>query len=406
MAIKVPSKKSVEKEAGSNVSASNLRTILTKVINSKFKEAVAYELGKASPTDVREWISTGSTLLDYICSNKRDGGIPIGKIVEIIGQESSGKSLLCQHIAANVQKKGGFVAYIDTESAIDAKFMERIGVNIDSMLYAQPGTMENVLETMEEIVKRVRESNDDIPVALIWDSVAGTPTKAEIEGTFDPKESIAEAAKIISKAMRKLTKEIGESRIIAVFTNQLKTSIGVKFGDPMSATYGGKAIPFHSSLRIKLAKRGLVKKLEDVIGIGCEAKIIKSRVAPPFRTCNFNILFNEGIDDSGSIMEYFKDIKKIETKGSWYHMGDKKFAGQKGWNELWADESFRKQCLDDLEEAMVIKYTASDEEKMKQIDINPESDLEMKALAAEIDEQEESAERKLDGSEQMAKGGH
>jgi len=397
MAIKVPSK-SLKKddEAAKTASVLQLKSILTKVINSKFKEAIVYELGKESPTDVREWISTGSTLLDYICSNIRNGGIPVGKIIEIFGQESTGKSLLCQHIAANVQKKGGLVAYIDTESALDAKFCERVGVDIDKMIYAQPGTMENVLETMEEIVKRVRESNDDIPVALIWDSVAGTPTKAEIEGTFDPKESIAEAAKIISKAMRKLTKEIGESRIIAVFTNQLKTSIGVKFGDPMSATYGGKAIPFHSSLRIKLSKRGLVKKLEDVIGIGCEAKIIKSRVSPPFRTCNFNILFNEGIDDSGSIMEYFKDIKKIETKGSWYHMGDKKFAGRKGWDQLWLDESFKVQCLNELEESIIIKYTASDEEKMKHMDINPESDLEMKALAAEIEENEEIAE-KLDG---------
>lgn len=391
MAIKVSAQSNVKKDKdkiGENVSPSNLRSILAKVINSKFKETIAYELGKESPTDVREWVSTGSTLLDYICSNRRDGGIPMGKIIEIIGQESSGKSLLCQHIAANVQKKGGLVAYIDTESAIDAKFMERIGVNIESLLYAQPGTMENVLETMDEVVKRVRESNNDIPVAIIWDSVAGTPTKAEIEGTFDPKESIAEAAKIISKAMRKLTKEIGESRIIAVFTNQLKTNIGVKFGDPMSATYGGKAIPFHSSLRIKLAKRGLVKKLEEVIGIGCEARIIKSRVAPPFRTCNFDILFNEGIDDSGSIFEFFKQIKKIETKGSWHNIGEKRFAGRKGWDELWRDNEFRNECLDELEDAMVIKYTASDEEKMKHININPESDLEMKALKDAIGDEE------------------
>lgn len=389
-----PKKEETVSVTEGKVQPRDLKSLLTKVINSKFSEAVAYELGKEAPTNVTDWISTGCTILDYIISNRRDGGIPAGKLTEIIGLESSGKSLICQHIAANTQKKGGFVVYIDTEASLNREFAKRLGINIDDLFYAVPQTMEEVFETIEESVKKIRTVDKDVPITIIWDSVAGTPTKAEIEGTFNPQEQIGIAARIISRAMRKLVDSIAREKITLVFTNQLKTAIGkMGYGDPMSATYGGKAIPYHASIRLRLKKVGEIKVAEQTVGIASEAKVIKSKLAPPFRSCKFPTLFTTGIDDVTATFEMLKNYKEIEQKGArasmMYNGEEVKFNKSSFHKKMTIDKEFYGYCMDILEKKMIIKFEDSDENKLKNIDIDPDSAIEVEAMGEAVEEAEE-----------------
>jgi recombination protein RecA len=374
--------------------AKDIKSLLTKVINAKFAETVAYELGGNAPTNVTDWISTGCTLLDYICSNRRDGGIPCGKLTEIVGLESSGKSLICQHIAANTQRKGGFCIYIDTESSMNKEFAKRVGINIEDLFYAVPPTIEDVFETIEESVKKIRTVDQNVPITIIWDSVAGTPTKSEIEGTFNPQESIGVAARIISKAMRKIIDSIAKEKITLVFTNQLKAAIGkFGYGDPMSATYGGKAIPYHASLRIKMKKIGEVKIADQSVGISSEAKVIKSKIAPPFRSCRFPTLFSSGVDNFSAILEQLKSYKEIEQKGNRSVMTykDEELSLTKGafHDKMRDDKEFNIHCMNLIENHMIIHYDDSQEKKLNEIDVDPDSLIEVEAVNEALAEVEE-----------------
>lgn len=278
-----------------------------------------------NPTDVKEWISTDNTLLDYCISNKRDGGVPVGKLTEISGEEASGKSLLCAHLAKNVQKKGGIVAYIDTENAMHPEFATQLGVDLGKMIYVQPGTIEEVGETIQKIILMTRQKAKDKLVLIVWDSVAGTPPQAEIEGTFDPNERMGITAKALSKMMRKLTQVWGKERIAMVFTNQLRTSMA-KYGDPW-ITPGGKAVPFHSSVRIRLMRAGAEKEgadkeagdfgKGDVIGVNTRAKVVKNRLGPPHRKCEFFISFAHGIEDQESWFDKLHEAEVIEKADGW-----------------------------------------------------------------------------------------
>lgn len=385
-------KKEVLPEINGKAQPKDIKSLLTKVINSRFSETVAYELGKEAPTNVTDWISTGCTTLDYIIANKRNGGIPVGKLTEIIGLESSGKSLICMHIAANTQKKGGFVIYIDTESSLNREFAKRIGINVEELFYAVPQTMEDVFETIEEAIKKIRTIDKDVPITIIWDSVAGTPTKAEIEGTYNPQEQMGVAARIISRALRKLIDSVAKEKITMVFTNQLKTMISkISYGDPMSATYGGKAIPYHASIRIKLKKVGEIKIADQVVGIASEAKIIKNKLAPPFRSCKFPTLFTTGVDDFTAIFDTLKNYKEIEQKGAWscinYKNEEFKFNKSSFKKKMIEDVEFYNYCMDILEKRMVIKYEDSSEEKLNNLDIDADSAIEVESVDEAIEEQ-------------------
>jgi len=234
-----------------------------------------------NPTEVKEWISTGSTLLDYDISNRRGGGIPVGKLTEISGEEASGKSLLAAHIIANTQKRGGLAVLADTENAYNPDFGRQIGVDNDKLVYLQPRTIEEVGEAIEKVIILAKQKAKDKLVTIIWDSVAGTPSQAEIEGSYDPNDRIGVTAKALAKMMRKLTQVWGKERICMVFTNQLKTKIGVMYGDPMT-TPGGKAIPYHSSVRIRLTRSTLDKDETgddqlEALGVNTNCKVVKNR---------------------------------------------------------------------------------------------------------------------------------
>lgn len=289
------------------------------LIQSLNKEAgtrVAYNLAHdTSPTHVKRWISTGSRLLDYIVSNRRGGGLPEGRIVEIFGPPSIGKSHVAIQIAKSTQDLGGIVVYIDTENATSVENLELLGVDIKKrFVYVDTHCTEEVLSIAEATIMKAKAMAKDVPITIVWDSVAATSPKAELLGDYD-KETIGLQARAISKGMRKITGVIGNQNVLFVILNQIRTKIGVMFGDP-TTTPGGKAIPFHSSVRIKLgAGQQIQDKNKNVIGINVSAKTIKNKVSAPFRKVDFEIHFGVGIKEHEQIFDVLRKHGECEFDG-------------------------------------------------------------------------------------------
>ena len=340
-----------------------LAGVLADTINKQFKDMkVAYFLDgtDTTPTDIKDFVSTGSTMLDLAISNKPNGGIAVGRITELNGLESSGKSLLGAHMLAETQKKGGVAVYIDTETAVSTEFLSAIGVDVESMLYLHLETVEDIFHAIEEIVAKVRESDKDRLVTILVDSLAAASTNVEMEADFDKDGWATSKAIIISKAMRKITQMIGRQQIALVFTNQLRQKLGVMFGDPWT-TSGGKALPFHSSTRIRLKNTGQIKdKKNNTIGMKMRAQVIKNRLGPPMRHADFELYFETGIDDDGSWLKVMKDHKLVKQGGSWYTMQDHKDKEvkfqSKDWSELLQDSEFRSHCYNLICDKVILKY--------------------------------------------------
>ena len=339
-----------------------LAGVLADTLNKQFKDMkVAYFLDGSdiTPTDIKDFVSTGSTMLDLAISNKPNGGIAVGRITEINGLESSGKSLIGAHILAETQKKGGVAVYIDTETSVSTEFLGAIGVSVDSMLYLHLETVEDVFTAIEEIVAKVRESDKDRLVTILVDSLAGATTKVELEADFDKDGWATAKAIIISKAMRKITQMIGRQKIALVFTNQLRQKLGVMFGDPWT-TSGGKALPFHASTRIRLKNTGQIKdKKNNNIGMKMRAQVIKNRLGPPMRHADFELYFETGIDDDGSWLHVMKDHNLVKQGGAWYTL---KYEGKeikfqsKDWSKQLKDEKFKEHCYNLICDKVILKY--------------------------------------------------
>lgn len=328
MAKKVKEDKKEQADLTIEMDSSKLSKELIRELNKGDGPKIAWNLVTDSdnPTDVKEWISTGSTLLDFCISNRIDGGIPVGKLTEINGEEASGKSLVIAHLIAETQKRGGIAILLDTENAVNPDFLNRIGVDVSKLVYVQPGTIEEVGETIEKLVIMTRAKAPGKLILIAWDSVAGTPPQAEIEGNYDPNERVGLTGKALAKMMRKLTQVWGRERIAMVFTNQLRAKFGVTYGDPM-ATTGGKAIPYHSSVRVRMTrsiemkneplKKGEVaepgERKDETWGIHTHAKVIKNRLGPPLRKCEFDIAFSHGIDNESSWFD-FLNLHQVITK--------------------------------------------------------------------------------------------
>ena len=340
-----------------------LAGVLADTINKNFKDMkVAYFLDgtDTTPTDIKEFISTGSTMLDLAISNRPDGGIAVGRITELNGLESSGKSLIGAHILAEPQKKGGVAVYIDTETAVSTEFLEAIGLDVESMLYSHLETVEDIFSAIEEIVAKVRESDKDRLVTILVDSLAAATTKVELEAEFDKDGWATSKAIILSKAMRKITQMIGRQKIALVFTNQLRQKLGVMFGDPWT-TSGGKALPFHASTRIRLKNIGQIKdKKNNTIGMKMKAQVIKNRLGPPMRHADFELYFETGIDNEGSWLQMMKAHKLVKQGGAWYTMNDHKGKEikfqSKDWADYLQDEEFRQHCYELICDKVVLKY--------------------------------------------------
>ena len=340
-----------------------LASALADNLNKQFKDTkVAYFLdgSDVTPTDIKDFVSTGSTLLNLAISNKPNGGIAVGRITEINGLESSGKSLIGAHILAETQRKGGVAVYIDTETSVSREFLEAIGIDVGNMLYVHLETVEDIFEAIEKIVVKIRESERDRLVTILVDSLAGASTHSELEGDFDKEGWATGKAIIISKAMRKITQMIGRQKIALVFTNQLRQKLGVMFGDPWT-TSGGKALPFHASTRIRLKNLGQIKdKKTNTIGMKMRAQVIKKRLGPPMRHADFNLYFESGIDDDGSWLQVLKDHKLLKQGGAWYtmknHNGEELKFQSKDWSEQLQDTEFKEYCYNLICDKVILKY--------------------------------------------------
>ena len=341
-----------------------LADTLADSLNKKFKDTkVAYFLDGTdnTPTDIKDFISTGSSMLDLAISNRPDGGIAVGRITEINGLESSGKSLLGAHILAETQKKGGVAVYIDTETSVSQEFMQVIGIDMNKMLYLHLETVEDIFEAIDEIVTKVRESDKDRLVTILVDSLAAASTKVEMESDFEKDGWATAKAIVISKAMRKITQMIGRQKIALVFTNQLRQKLGVMFGDPWT-TSGGKALPFHASTRIRLKNMGQIKDTgKNVLGMKCRAQIVKNRLGPPLRHADYDMYFDRGIDNYGAWLTVLKEHKLVKTGGAWYTLTDEngkdhKFLS-KDWEELiTGNEELREYVYQIICDKVILRY--------------------------------------------------
>jgi len=279
-------------------------------IKDKFGEGVIMTLGNVKKVDV-ESIYTGSISLDIALGI---GGIPRGRVIEVYGPESSGKTTLTLHIVANVQKADGIAAFIDAEHALDPEYAKRIGVNINSLLISQPDNGEQALDIVETLV------NSGSVNIIVIDSVAALVPRAEIEGEMGD-QHVGRQARLMSQALRKLTAIVAKSNCTVIFINQIRMKIGVMFGNPETTT-GGNALKFYSSVRIEVRRSAQIKKGDEIVGNRVKVKIVKNKVAPPFKTTEFDIMYDEGISASGDILDTGVKYEVITKKGNSYSFNE------------------------------------------------------------------------------------
>lgn len=281
-------------------------------IKERFGEGAIMRLGEAKKMEV-DAIPTGCFSLDLALGV---GGLPRGRVIEIFGQEASGKTTLALHILAEVQKQKGIAAFIDAEHALDPEYAKKIGVKVEDLLISQPDTGEQALEIVETLTR------SNAVDAIVIDSVAALTPKAEIEGEMG-QQFIGLQARLMSQALRKLAAIVGKSKVIIIFLNQIRMKIGMMWGSPETTT-GGMALKFYSSVRIELKKIGQIKKGEEVIGNRIKAKVVKNKVAPPFKLTEFDIMYNEGISVGGDLIDLGINYGVIKKSGNTFSFGETK----------------------------------------------------------------------------------
>lgn len=311
-------------------------------IQSKFGEDSIMKMGEIAKVDV-DSISTGSIGIDNVLGI---GGVPRGRIIEVYGPESSGKTTLSLHVVAEAQKKGGIAAFIDAEHAMDPVYAKKIGVNTDELLISQPNSGEQALDIVDSLV---RSGKMDV---IVIDSVAALTPKDEIEGDMGDYH-VGKQARLMSQALRKLTSIVAGSKTVVIFINQIRMKIGVMFGSPETTT-GGNALKFYSSVRIDIRRIAQIKKGEEVVGGRHKVKIVKNKVAPPFKITEFDLIYNEGISQEGEIIALGEKYGIVEKKKATYYYGNEKMGVGYDKTRQWLKENkkFRSEILKKIQKGI------------------------------------------------------
>jgi recombination protein RecA len=325
-------------------------------IEKTYGKGAIMKLGDGIVNDI-ESIPTGALSLDHALGI---GGIPRGRVTEIYGPESSGKTTLCLHVIAEAQKMGGLAAFIDAEHALDVNYAKKLGVDTANLLISQPDFGEQALEITDTLV---RSNALDV---IVIDSVAALVPRSEIEGEMGD-ATMAVQARLMSQALRKLTAAISKSKTSVIFINQLRSKIGVMFGNPETTT-GGNALKFYASLRIDIRRIAAIKEGEEVIGNRTKVKIVKSKVAPPFKQVEFDILYNEGISKTGDLIDLGVDQGIVKKSGAWFSYGEDRFQGREGFRQKLIEMNDMRNNLEKEIRTQLGMIKNADDKKKEEVD--------------------------------------
>ena len=322
-------------------------------IERQFGKGSIMRLGAGNPVLEIESTSTGSLGLDIALGI---GGLPKGRIIEVYGPESSGKTTLTLHVVAEEQKKGGVCAFVDAEHALDPLYARKLGVNLDELLISQPDTGEQALEIVDTLVRSGAVS------LVVIDSVAALTPKAELEGDMGD-ATVGAQARLMSQAMRKLTASISRSNCMVIFINQIRMKIGVMFGSPETTT-GGNALKFYASVRLDIRRIGAIKDREEIVGNSTRVKVVKNKVAPPFKQVEFDIMYGEGISKTGELVDLGVKAGVVEKSGAWYSFGDERIGqGRENAKQFLKDNPGVAQAIEDkIRAGHGLDFTAAPEE--------------------------------------------
>lgn len=355
-------------------------------IEKQFGAGSVMRMGEKAALNV-ESIPTGSIGLDMALGI---GGLPKGRIIEIFGPESGGKTTVTLHAIAEAQKRGGIAAFVDVEHALDPVYAKALGVDIDQLIVSQPDTGEQALDIMEALV---RSGAIDI---IVLDSVAAMVTKAEIDGDMGD-SFVGVQARLMSAAMKKLTAVISKSNTVAIFINQIREKIGVVYGNP-ETTPGGRALKFYASVRIEVRKGEAIKEGSDNIGNRTKCKVIKNKVAPPFKTCEFDMIFGHGISKLGEILDYSVELGLVKKSGAWFSYNDMRIGqGRENAKKFIAENPDIQKVLEEkiMENAQKLAYSGDDDENPSEAGENTaESAAQTKAEAPAESEAPKAAPKK------------